>query len=264
MAYKYLDVDMKENSVVVITLNNPENLNALGVGLSAELRAALNQFDQDGSARVAVICGAGRAFSSGGNLREMRESFEGDPGRYMDELTAEVYAAVETVLNIEKPIIASVHGAAYGAAFNLVMACDLAVASEDAVFCESFIRLGLIPGGLATVLLPGLAGARTAADICYTGREIKASEALSLGLVNRVVKSSELEDKSMELAAELASRPPIAVRETKRLLRLALDRSPKEQARDERETQVRMAKTSDFQEGVASFFEKRKPLFKGE
>jgi len=261
MSYSYLEVERRENGVAIITLNNPENLNALGVEISQELKDALLEAEADGSIRVIVLRGAGRAFSSGGNLKEMRENLARDPGQYMDELTSVVYAAVDTVMDINKPVIASVHGFAFGAAFNLVVACDMAIAASDTVFCESFINLGLIPGGRATTLLPRILGIRRAAELCMTGREVSAEEALSLGLVNRVVAPEELSEATMKMADRLAAGPPLALEETKRLLRTSQELSPREQSVEERKTQIKMALGNDFKEGVTSFFEKRKPRF---
>lgn len=261
MAYQYLEIEKKDNGVLIVTLNNPENLNALGVDISRELKEALGQAGEDESVRVIMIRGAGRAFSSGGNLSDMRESLSADPGKYMEDLTREVYPSIKAVMEINKPIVAAVHGFAYGAAFNLVMACDMAIAAEGTIFCESFIRLGLIPGGLATTLLPRIIGFKRAAEICMTGREVSAEEALSLGLVNKLVAREELDEEAMKMADGLAAGPPQALMETKKLFRLAQENSSEEQSRVEREAQIKMAGTDDFKEGIAAFFEKRKPRF---
>lgn len=263
MSYPNLIVEKKDSGILVITLNHPQNLNALGREISRELAAALAAGEADPEVRVMVIRGAGRAFSSGGDLSEMRESFKGDPGRYMDELTKAVYGGLEALMELNKPVIASVHGFAYGAAFNLVMACDLAIAASDAVFCESFLKLGLIPGGYATTLLPRLVGVKRAAEFCLTTRDIPAEEALRLGLINALAAPAELEAETMKLALRVAKAPPLAVQETKKLLRGHYLRPAAEQSVIERETQIAMARTLDFQEGVNAFFEKRKPMFQG-
>jgi 2-(1,2-epoxy-1,2-dihydrophenyl)acetyl-CoA isomerase len=263
MAYEYLEIERKKNGVCVVTLNHPENLNALGVDISREFKAALADLDRDRQVRVIVIRGAGRAFSSGGNLKDMQESLEGDPGQYLDDLTKEVYPAIDALMKMNKPTIASVHGFAYGAAFNMVLACDLAIAAEGTVFCESFINLGLIPGGHATTLLPRIVGMRRAAEICMTGRKVDANEALILGLVNMVVGKDQLEAHTMKMAEKLAAGPPLALKETKKLLRSFYENSHQEQSKIERATQIEMAGSEDFKEGIKSFFEKRKPKFKG-
>jgi enoyl-CoA hydratase/carnithine racemase len=263
MAYDYLLVEKRVNGVVVVTLNHPQNLNALGVEISRELERALSETASDPAVRVLVIRGAGRAFSSGGNLAEMQKGAASDPAKYMDELTTAVYGAIRALLEINKPVIAMVHGFAYGAGLNLALACDLCLASDDTVFCESFLRLGLIPGGYATLLLPAAVGMKRTLDLCLTAREVSAPEALALGLISRIVPAKDLEAETMKLADQLAAAPPLALQETKRLLRLSRTRPSEEQARDERATQVRMAQSGDFKEGLEAFFEKRKPVFKG-
>ena len=263
MPYSYLELEKRENGVAIITLNNPESLNALGVAISRALTAAFRECEADPAVRVIVLRGRGRAFSAGGNLKEMRESFAAEPGQYMDELTAAVYEAIGALMELDKPVIASVHGSAMGAAMNLVMACDLAVAAEGAVFSESFIRLGLIPGGHATTLLTRLAGPKRALELCLTGRDVRAEEALALGLITKVAPADQLEAETLKLADQLAAGPPLAIQETKKLLRGYWERPSEVQSRIERETQIRMAKTEDFKEGIEAFFAKRKPLFKG-
>ncbi|HUT54751.1 MAG TPA: enoyl-CoA hydratase/isomerase family protein [bacterium] len=264
MAYELLKIEKRENGVAVVTMNQPETLNALGVGISRELRCALTELEEDQGTRVIVLKGAGRAFSSGGNLKDMHQSLSGDAGKYMDELTREVYAAVDKLMVLDKPVIAAVHGFAYGAAFNLVLACDLAVCAEGTVFCESFIRLGLIPGGHATTLLPRIVGMRRATELCLTGRDVSAEEALIMGLVNMVVPEKELMEHALKMADKLAETAPLAVRRTKKLLRAYYENTHEQQAEQERRTQIRMASTRDFAEGVTAFVEKRKPKFVGE
>jgi 2-(1,2-epoxy-1,2-dihydrophenyl)acetyl-CoA isomerase len=263
MSYAFLQVEDHAKGVRVVTLNNPRNLNALGVEISRELQVAFAEFGAAPAARVLVIRGAGRAFSSGGNLTDMREGCKTGPGKYMDDLTAALYQAINIMLDLDKPVIAQVHGFAYGAALNLVVACDLAVAAEETVFCQSFLKLGLIPGGYATLLLPAAIGLKRTLDLCLTTREVSAREALSIGLISRVVPEKELEAETMKLAETLAVAPPLAVQETKRLLRASRGRPGPEQAAEERQTQVRMAQTHDFKEGLDAFFEKRPPKFEG-
>lgn len=264
MEYHCLQIETGEDKTATIILNQPERLNALGIDTARELRAALAELDDNPAVRVIIIKGAGRAFSSGGNIRDMQESLEDDPAEYMDRLTEEVYSAVAAVPELKKPVIASVHGFAYGAAFDLVMACDLAVATSDTVFCQSFIKLGLIPGGLATVLMPRIMGMKKTRELCLTGRNVSADEAYKIGIVSRVVEPPELEKETLELARKLAKAPPLAIARTKELLWNSYHITPDQQAVIERKTQIEMAGTRDYAEAVQAFMEKRKPEFKGE
>jgi len=264
MGYNSLKTDRWEEGIGRITLDSPERLNALGVETASELRHALFDLDADPDCRAIVVRGAGRAFSSGGNIKDMEESLGQDPADYMDRLTEEVYATVAAVPEMQKPVMASVHGFAYGAALDLVMACDLALAASDALFCQSFIKLGLIPGGLATVLMPRIMGMKKTRELCLTGREISADEAYKLGIVSRVTAPDELENETLKMARQIAKAPPLAVARTKALLWNCYYITPDQQSVIERRTQVEMAKTKDYAEAVRAFMEKRKPEFKGE
>ncbi|MHA1381497.1 MAG: enoyl-CoA hydratase/isomerase family protein [Candidatus Helarchaeota archaeon] len=262
MIYKEIKVE-KKDYIAIITLNAPKNLNALGKVISEEFKDALDNCDKDDTVRVVVLKGAGRAFSSGGNLKEMKESLGNNPGKYMDDLTKAIYLAIPKVQALSKPIIASVHGFAFGAGMNLALACDFVIAEEETLFSESFIKIGLIAAGHSTLILPKLIGLRKAIDLCLTGRRIKGKEAYEMGLINRVVPKEDLETETMNLAKELAFLPPIALQETKKLLYKSYVQSEEKHAEEERNTQIKMAQTEDYKEGIISFFEKRKPVYKG-
>lgn len=264
MGYNCLRIETRDDCIACITLDLPERLNALGIEMSSELRRAFYELDENPDVRVIIIRGAGRAFSSGGNIKDMEESLASDPPGYMDRLTEEVYAAVAAVPELKKPVIASVHGFAYGAALDLVMACDLAIAASDTVFCQSFIKLGLIPGGLATVLMPRIMGMKKTRELCLTGREISAEEAYKIGIVSRIADPDDLEKETRKTAEQIAKAPPIAVARTKALLWNSYHITPDQQAVTERKTQIEMAKTKDYAEAVKAFVQKRQPEFKGD
>ncbi|MHA1301251.1 MAG: enoyl-CoA hydratase/isomerase family protein [Candidatus Helarchaeota archaeon] len=262
MTYKEIKIEKKDH-IAIVTLNAPKNLNALGKAISEELKLALNECENDPEVRVVILKGEGRAFSSGGNLKEMKESFDKDPEKYMIDLLNAIYLAIPKVKKLPKPVIASVHGFAFGAGMNLALACDFVIAEENTLFSESFVKVGLIAAGHSTLILPKLIGLRKATDLCLTGRRIKAKEAFELGLINKVVPKGELETETLKLAKELAALPPIALQETKKLLHKSYYQSEEKQAEDERNIQIKMANTEDYKEGINSFFEKRKPEFKG-
>ncbi|MFX0134930.1 MAG: enoyl-CoA hydratase/isomerase family protein [Candidatus Hodarchaeota archaeon] len=262
MNYKELIIE-KKGHISIITLNAPQNRNALGIVISTELHKTLDEIEKDPEVRVVVLKGAGKGFSSGGNLKEMRDNLDNDPEIYMGNLLNAIYTVIPKIQKISKPIIASVHGFAMGAGMNLALACDIVVATDNTIFSESFVKVGLIAAGHSTLILPKLIGLKKAAELCLIGDSISANEALELGLINKVVPEAELEAATMEYAKKLAVGPPLAVQATKKMLYNYFNQSEEEQAEEERQTQIKMAKTNDYREGVMSFFEKRKPEFKG-
>ncbi len=260
--YEELIVE-KEGHIAIITLNAPKNRNALGVVISTELHKALDECDKDSDVRVIVLKGAGKGFSSGGNLKEMRNTLDDNPDIYMNNLLKAIYTAIPKVQKISKPVIASVHGFAIGAGMTLALACDIVIAADNSNFSVSFVKVGLIAAGHSTLILPKLVSLKKAAELCLIGDSISAKEALDLGLINKIVPQAELETATMEYAKKIAAGPPLAVQATKKMLYNYFKQSEEAQAEEERQTQIKMAKTNDYREGVMSFFEKRKPKFKG-
>lgn len=262
MDYNELIVE-KKDFITIITLNAPDTLNALGLTISKELENALEECEKDSSVRVIILKGEGRAFSSGGNLKEMKESLTKDPVKYIDDLTKAVYGAIDKIQKISKPVIGSVHGFAYGAGMNLALACDIVIATETTTFSESFVRIGLIAAGHATSILPKLISLKKATELCLLGQDISAEEALNMGLINKVVPEVELEEATMEIAEKIAAGPPLAIQATKKLLIKWFTQPGEKHLEEERKKQIEMAKTNDFKEGINAFFEKRKAKFKG-
>ena len=164
---------------------------------------------------------------------------------------------------MEKPIIAAVNGVAAGAGASVAFACDMRIASEKASFVEAFINVGLVPDSGSTYFLPRLVGFAKALEMCITGQKVGAEEALQLGLVNRVVPPEQLLDEAFALCARFAKMPTKAIGLTKRLLNRSLTSTLADQLEAEAYDQETAGKTDDHIEGVTSFLEKRKPLFKG-
>jgi len=254
-----------EDGVAVITLSRPEKLNALDEQVARELLECLRRCEEDESVRVVVITGEGRAFSAGGDVKGMFKSIEeGQPGEFMDRLTEPLYKVSLKIREMSKLVIAAVNGPAMGAAFNLAIACDIVVASDNAKFAQSFVRLGLIPGMGGTYLLTRLIGPLKAGELFYTGRTVDAQEAFQLGIVNRVVPHEKLMEEVMKLAKLLAMGPALALARTKKLLEQATRATDiRQHLEEERKMQVESAKTKDYEEGVRAFIEKREPLFQG-
>jgi enoyl-CoA hydratase/carnithine racemase len=207
-----------------LTLNRPDVLNALSSELVARLSEALGRAARDDEVRVLVIRGAGRAFCAGYDLKEEaeREAAEGplDVAGWRAELQESVQRMLE-LFDHPRPVIAQVHGYCLAGGCDLMMMCDLAVASDDAMFGEPEIRFG---SGVVTMVMPWLVGARTAKELLFTGEDrIPADEALRIGLVNRVVTRDRLDEETLELARRIAVLDPVGVSLTKRAINRAWD-----------------------------------------
>lgn len=259
--------EIDDEGIVLLTLNRPDLRNPISDPEMVEaLTAALTRLDADQAARVAILTGAGKGFSSGGNIKEMKPGGNlnaGSPAATRLAYKRGIQRLPLAFAALEVPVIAAVNGAAMGAGCDLTCMCDLRIAGESAKFAESFVKLGLIAGDGGSWLLPRVVGWSKAAEMALTGDVIDAAEALACGLVSRVVPDAELLDAARTLARRIAANPPHAVRMTKRLLW--------EGRRADLATLLEMASamqaaahaTADHEEAVSAFLEKRTPEFKG-
>jgi len=252
------------NGICTITLNRPDVLNAFDNALTTQLSDALKTAERDAAVRVIVMTGAGRAFSSGQDLADLKTRYvPGYVPELGDDLRRRYNPIIKRIREMEKPVIAAVNGVAAGAGCSLALACDLRIASEAASFIEVFINVGLIPDSGSTFTLPRLVGLGKALELCWTGQKVDAAEALRLGIVNQVVKPEELTAATNKIAERLASLPSRAIALTKRLMNQSLQNSLMQQLEAEAFDQETAGKTADHFEGVSAFLEKRKPTFKG-
>src|SRR3989475_7596308 len=218
MPYQYLLYDAMD-TIVTLTLNRPDRLNALGDSLREELCDALVRASDDPAARVIVITGAGRGFCAGGDMKAAHEVQEGVRERALLDRVAPIRDKVVLAMrDSPKPIIAAVNGPAAGAGMNLALACDLRLASTAARFGQTFVKRGLHVDWGGTYLLPRLVGMAKACELIFTGEMISAQEALRLGIVNAVYAPEELMPATYEPARKIASGPPVAIRLAKRAL----------------------------------------------
>lgn len=251
--------------ICTITLNRPEVLNAFNDQLTTELHDALKNAERDANVRVIVITGAGRAFSSGQDLGDLKEKYvPGYVPNLGDDLRRRYHPIIKKIREMDKPVIAAVNGVAAGAGCSLALACDLRIASDQASFIEVFINVGLIPDSGSTFMLPRLVGLGKAMELCCTGQKVDAAEALRLGIVNKMVASDQLLPETIKLAAKLASLPARAIALTKRLLNQSATNTLDQQLVAEAYDQETAGKTADHHEGVVAFLEKRKPTFQGQ
>ncbi len=250
----------KEKNVATITMNRPEAMNALNPAMGAEIESAIHDFAKDDEVRAVVIKGSGRAFSAGGDLKTMQKKMTPHEalGR-IDRITG----FVKAMLDLPKPIIASVNGHAVGAGCNIALAADIIIASEKAIFGELFARIGLMPDCGGIFLLPRQVGLTKAKELVFTAKTITAQEAERIGLINRVVPAEALEEETRKMAEELANGPTLAIGVAKRLLNQSFESSFNALLLGENNGQTLLRATDDHQEGVRAFVEKRKPIFKG-
>ncbi len=263
MSYDTIQLEMRD-SVCVLTLNRPDRLNALTVEVAKDFKAAVAEAIERG-ARAIGLTGAGRAFSAGGDLREMQEIAKKD-GRveaFFDEPLRLLNEAIVLIRETPVPFIAAVNGVASGGGCNLALACDLVVAAESARFNQAFIKIGLTPDCGGTFILPRLVGWKRATELLFTGELVSAKAAAEMGMINSVTPDDELMSRAMAMAEKLAQAPTAAIAEIKKLLEASATNDLRSHLDLERETQIESGKTKDFVEGVSAFLEKRPPRFVG-
>ena len=260
MGYQTLLVD-RNGAVVTLTLNRPAARNALDLVMRRELITALDDIEADASARVLVLTGAGGHFCAGGDVKSM-QSAQGT--QTAGDGRARVVALNRLVLRLvdfPRPVIAMVDGFAVGAGCNLALCCDLIVASDRAKFGEVFARIGLVPDGGGSWLLSRVVGLARAKELIFTADIIDAAEAARIGLVNRVVPAAELAAATQALAARIAEGPPKALSMAKHMVNRA-SASDLPAALDlEAFSQGIASSSPEHREGLAAFFEKRKPKY---
>jgi 2-(1,2-epoxy-1,2-dihydrophenyl)acetyl-CoA isomerase len=256
-----LVLDKRENGVAFLTLNRPDRLNALNKDLAVALNAALSSISTDKHVSVVVLTGAGRAFCAGGDLAVIGKGHQDND---MNELEPLLRSGMQSVLKIRtmrQPVIAAVNGPAAGAGMNIALAADVRFASDTAIFGQNFVNVGLFPDYGGTYFLPELVGPAKAAELFYTGEMIDAKTALQLGIVNRVVASTELEAAAKAFARKLADGPHIAIQSVKQVLFGKKHDELIEALEHEVEQQLKCFQSKDCGEGVRAFLEKRKPKF---
>ena len=253
-----------DGSIATIAMNRPEALNALSLQLSLDLRAAIEKAIED-NARVVVLTGQGRAFCSGGDLREMRAmgEREGNIEAFLDSPLKALHEVILLIRETPIPFVAAVNGVCAGAGTNFALACDLVIAAKDATFNEAFVRIGLSPDCGGTFFLPRAIGEKRAAEAFMLGGTIDAKRAEQIGMINQVVPSDSLMQEAGKLASQLAAGPTGSYGRIKRMLNASFSNDLRTHLQLEADCQLESGRASDFKEGVSAFFEKRAPEFKG-
>jgi 2-(1,2-epoxy-1,2-dihydrophenyl)acetyl-CoA isomerase len=253
-----------DSGVATIQMNRPEALNALSLQLGKDLGESVQRAVTDG-VRAVILTGSGRAFCSGGDLREMKgmgES-EGNIEAFLDAPLKALHEVIRLIRETPIPFVAAVNGVCAGAGTNFALACDLVLAADDASFNEAFVRIGLSPDCGGTFFLPRAIGEKLAAEMLMTGMTVSAQRAAEIGMINRVVPAAELMNEAVKLAASLAAGPTGSIGRIKRMLNATFSNDLTAQLSLEAECQIESGRSSDFQEGVTAFFEKRPPKFSG-
>jgi 2-(1,2-epoxy-1,2-dihydrophenyl)acetyl-CoA isomerase len=253
------------DGAATIELNRPQALNAWNKQLGEDLLSALSHAAEDDAIRAVRVVGAGRAFSSGADLRDISGDDltpEGRPNVY-GVLTERYHPIMHTIREMEKPVVAAVNGGAVGIGCSLALCCDLVLAAESAYFLLAFVNIGLVPDGGSSLFVPARVGMARAAEMAMLGERVSASQALDWGLVNRVFGDEDLERESAALTARMAAGPTRSYAASKRQLNNQLYSNMAEQLELEAKLQQEMAGSDDFVEGVSAFLAKRPADFRG-
>jgi 2-(1,2-epoxy-1,2-dihydrophenyl)acetyl-CoA isomerase len=253
------------DGAATIELNRPQALNAWNKQLGEDLLAALGQAGADEAVRAVRITGAGRAFSSGADLRDISGDDltpEGRPNVYR-VLTERYHPVMHAIREMEKPVVAAVNGGAVGIGCSLALCCDLVLAAQSAYFLLAFVNIGLVPDGGSSLFVPTRVGMARAAEMAMLGERVPAAQALDWGLINRVFADEELGRESAALVARLAAGPTRSYAASKRQLNNQLYSNMPEQLELEAKLQQEMAGSDDFIEGVSAFLAKRPADFRG-
>ncbi len=248
--------------VALITLNRPKARNAFSPEMISRWAQCLQEARTEAAVRVVVVTGKGDTFCSGGDIRDMAEGRlrSWDMKRFLWEGVHRIALALE---DLDKPVIAAVNGAAMGAGLDMALMCDMRVCSDRARLAESYINMGVVPGDGGAYFLPRLVGSAKALELLLTGDVLTAEQALELGIVNRVAPHDRLMEETFALAERIASKPPLAVRMTKRAVYQGLTGSLRAHLDSVSSHLALLTETEDHLEAARAFLDKRKPEFRG-
>ena len=255
----------QDDRIVKITLNRPDTRNALSEDIIEGLVEYIQKADKDKNVGCVVLTGAGKSFSSGGNLQEIKDMTTKDQmtqAQLEDWYRFGIQKIPLTMNSIDVPVVAAVNGHAIGAGNDLCTMCDIRIAGEDAKFSESFLRIGIIPGDGGSWFLPKIIGLARANEMILTCDVLDASKALDWGLVSKVVPNENLIVEAQQLAKKIASQPPEASRRAKRLLRMSQNVPLQDALEMAASQQSMLQQLDDHREAIDALLEKRKPNYK--
>lgn len=252
-----------ESGVATVTLNRPEAMNAFGDGMRETLLKTLEAFGADPAVRCVVVTGAGRAFCAGGDVVSMAALQDRNDTAVIEDRMTLAARVIQTIRGIPQPVVAAVNGAAAGGGMNLALACDMRLASDRAIFAESFVRIGLVPDWGGFSLLPQIVGTAKAMELMMLGDRIDAADAHRLGLVNHVYPQEEFAQAVATFARRLAAGPPETLARIKQGVYFRARESLADAFAYEYRIQRQVFLSDDAREGMRAFIEKREPAFGG-
>ena len=252
-----------ENSVAWITLNRPEQRNAVNADMREELISIFTDARTNAAIRALVLTGSGKGFCTGADLSGPRGQGPTGPGAGRELMKGSSQRLMRALWDLEKPIVAAVNGVAAGLGSHLAFASDFVIAAADARFIEVFVRRGIAVDAAGAFLLPRLIGLQKAKELVFFGDDLKAEEAQRIGLVSKVVPADQLQATAREWAERLAKGPTYAIGMSKRLLNRSLESSLETALEEEAMGQMLVTQSEDTREGMTAFMERRAPAFKG-
>jgi 2-(1,2-epoxy-1,2-dihydrophenyl)acetyl-CoA isomerase len=261
MGYETIELS-REGAVAVLRFNRPESYNAINHQMAPELLDAAIAVQNDPAVRALVLTGSGTAFHAGGDVKAFVSQGEA-VYEYIDHMVIPFHAFVSHLVRMRKPVVAAVNGVAAGAGFSIAMACDLVLASAEAVFTVAYSRIGASPDGSMTYFLVRQLGTRRAMELYLTNRVLTAQEAAAWGLVTEVLPAAGFLDAALERAAQLAAGPTAAYGLAKELFYQSFNNQLETQLELEARGIIAASRTADFREGTQAFSEKRQPAYLG-
>ena len=249
------------NNIATITLNRPENANALNPIMAKELSNMAIECDENKDIRAVIIEGSGKMFCAGGDLKAFSDAGDSAPA-LIKQMAGDLHIAISRFSRMDAPTIAATNGTAAGAGFSIAISADVVISTKSAKFVMAYTNAGLSPDGSSTYFLPRRIGDRRARELMLTNRVLSAEEALDWGLINKIVDQKNLSTTTRELAEEFASGPTLAYGKVKNLLNASFDNGLETQMELETRGISDMARSSDGKEGIQAFLNKRAPNFK--
>jgi 2-(1,2-epoxy-1,2-dihydrophenyl)acetyl-CoA isomerase len=260
LKYKTILLDI-QGGIATLTLNRPDNYNAMNLELAGELHQAVLECEQNEAVRVVIITGVGKAFCAGGDVKEFHQNLSDAP-LYLKKLPTTLHKSISRICRMPKPVIAAVNGVAAGGGFSLTLACDLTMAAESAKFVPAYSEIAASPDLGMTFFLPRLIGAKKAFELAFVKKILTAQEAIEWGIVNSVVPVHELISEVTKIARQLVDSSGLAIGVTKKLFQISQSQTLESQMENETEFISHAGGREDFKEGVTAFVERRKPVFK--